>query len=89
MEECYASPVGSSDSTDVAATAGLDGRKRRTKGSSTDDDPIIEDMINENFRAGGPRLAPLPCHSRRLPNTHPAQSRFENDSDFQASVQRF
>jgi hypothetical protein len=47
---------------------GLDGRKRRTRGSSEDDEDKTypENFVNSDYRAGGPSLASVPVISLSL-----------------------
>ncbi|KAI9373417.1 hypothetical protein BJX61DRAFT_382548 [Aspergillus egyptiacus] len=50
-----------------------DHRRRRTNRSSTDSDPIRQwdGFIEEDYRAGGPNLCPLPARTPSIPQEHP------------------
>lgn len=67
-----------------ANTPGLspDGRSRRYRGSSSDQDSPIDEFINEDFRVGGPELAVMPCGLRAFTKDHPAYQMWEDDRTF-------
>ncbi|KAK2770476.1 hypothetical protein FQN53_005535 [Emmonsiellopsis sp. PD_33] len=63
-----------------------DGRSRRTRGSSSDEDPVHGDMINQDFRAGGPNLCVLPCHTLVMEESHPASVIWSTDPTFPKTI---
>lgn len=70
-EVCYASPVAMGPHPE-----GDDGRTRRTKSSSHDEIKIsLDGFVDEDFRAGGPCLCPLPIDFPALGKSHPAFDR--------------
>ncbi|KAL3471385.1 hypothetical protein BJX99DRAFT_263316 [Aspergillus californicus] len=69
-ELSYASPVFPDDMSPET-----DGRKRRTQGSSDDEYTVAADgFVNEDLRAGGPNLCPLPATIQCLGHSHPLHS---------------
>lgn len=66
-ELAYATPVGSFW---LPTAPGLDGRQRRSRGSSDDneDQDYPENFVNTDYRAGGPYLAPSPVKTYNLPS---------------------
>lgn len=71
IEVCYASPVSMGPHLE-----GDDGRIRTSHSSSRDDiNAPLDCFIEEDFRAGGPCLSPLPIGFPALSDTHPAYDR--------------
>ncbi|KAK2757959.1 hypothetical protein FQN54_004365 [Arachnomyces sp. PD_36] len=86
-EEVYASPVISGPQQDgLAPPLGGDGRARRTRGSSSDEDATMEELISEDFRVGGPNLPPLPCDTISMPRDHPAYKLWSSDRSFPRQI---
>ncbi|OJJ45986.1 hypothetical protein ASPZODRAFT_142623 [Penicilliopsis zonata CBS 506.65] len=63
------------------------GRDRRTRGSSKDDESIVEEFIDEALRAGGPFLCPLPVTSRPLPDNMRHYKLIMDDDGFRTTVE--
>lgn len=82
-EEVYASPVlTSAEQTGLSLTLRGDGRARRMRGSSSDEDTTQGELINEDFRAGGPNLPPVPCDTTSMSLDHPASILWKTDPSF-------
>ncbi|KAL3469335.1 hypothetical protein BJX99DRAFT_265276 [Aspergillus californicus] len=74
FELAYASPVVEPLKGGDKAS---DGRKRRHLASSDDSSTGWANFVNEDFRVGGPFLAPLPTRLQPVPQTHPLYDRLE------------
>ncbi|KAJ5167085.1 uncharacterized protein N7482_005866 [Penicillium canariense] len=60
---------------DEAGKPSMDGRKRRSNGSSDDEGKMTDDgFSNEDLRVGGPYLCSIPHSSASLPQTNPLEA---------------
>ncbi|KAK2804659.1 hypothetical protein FQN50_006498 [Emmonsiellopsis sp. PD_5] len=86
-EEVYASAVLTSPPQGLATLPPSgDGRLRRTRGSSSDEDPMHGEMINQDFRAGGPNLCVFPGYTLVMEQNHPASAVWMTDDAFSRTI---
>ena len=86
-EECYASGVIRLVGDRTSGLGTSDGRKKTSRGSSNDDDPMEEDgFVNEAFRAGGPQLCGTPVLTFPVPQGHPMHGALTNEAEISYGV---
>ena len=86
-EESYATPVIQLPQHGLPSPSiSSDGRSRRTRGSSSDEEQTVWDMIDEDYRAGGPHLAAMPCRTIPLAMNNSAAKIWKSDPGFARSI---
>ena len=64
-----------------------DGRKKTSRGSSNDEDPMEEDgFVNKAFRAGGPQLCGTLVLTFPVPQGHPMHGALTNEAEISYAV---